>query len=115
MSEEKLGHLGDEESPEGVYTPAEKAIVAYARKSTLEIAVDDETYGALEEHYAREQIMEIWALVGVANMINRFHATFHTDVDEETLDAVEAGDRAAGSCAIALPKLPGGRQRADAT
>ena len=51
--------------------------------------------------------MEIWALVGVANMINRFHATFHTDVDEEVSEAVEEGDRAAGACAIALPKHPG--------
>jgi len=105
LSEEKLGHLGDEEPPEGVYCPAEEAIVRYARKSTLERAIDDEIYGALEEHYAREQVMEIWALVGVANMINRFHATFHTDVDEEVSEAVEEGDRAAG--AIAPPKHPG--------
>ncbi len=69
--------------------------------------MDDEKYGALEEHYAREQSMEVWARVGVANMmINRFHATFHTDVDEEIMAAVAAGDRAAGACAIALPTSP---------
>lgn len=110
LSEEKIRHLGDEEPPEGVYTPAERAIVSYARKSTTEITVDDETYGALEEHYTRKQIMEIWGIVAVANSINRFHATFHTDVDEEILEAVEAGDRAAGGAALEMPPSPrGGR------
>ena len=107
LAEEKIKHLGDDEPPEGVYTPAERAIVSYARKSTLEVVIDDETYGALEEHYTRAQIMEIWALVATANAINRFHATFHTDVDEEILEAVEAGDRAAGGTALDMPSSPG--------
>ncbi|MDP9454958.1 MAG: hypothetical protein CYG60_18195 [Actinobacteria bacterium] len=107
LTEEKIRHLGDDEPPEGAYTPAERAIVSYARKATLEVAVDDETYGALEAHYAREQIIEIWALVAVANSINRFHATFHTDVDEEILEAVEAGDEAAGGPALDMPSRPG--------
>lgn len=105
MSEEKLRHLGDEEPPEGVYTAAEKALVAYARTSTLAIAVDDDVYGTLEKHYTREQIMEVWAIVGVANMINRFHATFHTDVEEETMESVEAGN-IAGSCPLRFPEAP---------
>lgn len=107
LSEEKIRHLGDEEPPEEVYTPAERAIVSYARKSTTEITVDDETYGALEAHYTRKQIMEIWGIVAVANSINRFHATFHTDVDEEVREAVEAGDRAAGGPALDIPASPG--------
>ncbi|MBA2691495.1 MAG: hypothetical protein H0U65_03245 [Rubrobacter sp.] len=50
---------------------------------------------------ARAALMEIWALVGVANMINRFHATFHTDVDEEIMGSLEPA-----SCPIELPGSP---------
>ena len=107
LAEEKIKHLGDDEPPEGVYTDRERAIVSYARLSTLEIVIDDATYGALEKHFEREQIMEIWALVAVANSINRFHATFHTDVDDEILEAVEAGDEAAGGAALEMPSRPG--------
>ena len=107
LTEEKIKHMGDDEPPEGVYTPAEQAIISYARKSTLEVVIDDEIYGALEAHYSRNQIMEIWALVATANSINRFHATFHTDVDEEILEAVEAGDEAAGGAVLSMPPRPG--------
>ena len=107
LTEEKIKHLGDDEPPEGVYSDRERAIVSYARKSTLEVVIDDGTYGALEEHFEREQIMELWALVAVANSINRFHATFHTDVDDEILEAVEAGDEAAGEAALEMPSRPG--------
>ena len=44
--------------------------------------------------------------VGLSNMINRFHATFRTDVDTVMLRGAEAGDTAAGSCPIARPKAP---------
>lgn len=106
LSEDKIHHVGDDDPPEGVYEPSERAIVLYGRKSTLEITVDDETYGELTRHYELEQVMEIWALVGVANMVNRFHATFHTDVDPETLQAVESGDEEAGACPLPMPDKP---------
>lgn len=106
LSEEKIQHVGDDDPPEGVYEPSERAIVRYGRQSTLNISVDDETYRALTDHYAMKQVMEIWAIVGAANMVNRFHATFHTDVDPGTLQAVEAGDGEAGSCPLPMPQRP---------
>jgi DNA-binding NarL/FixJ family response regulator len=39
-------------------------------------------------------------------MVNRFHATFLTDVDQATIAEVEAGDAIAGVCAIPRPKPP---------
>jgi hypothetical protein len=39
-------------------------------------------------------------------MVNRFHATFLTDVDQATIAEVEAGDAVAGVCAIPRPKPP---------
>ena len=39
-------------------------------------------------------------------MVNRFHATLHTDLDEETLAMAEKGDAKAGACAIRRPVTP---------
>lgn len=115
LSEDQLSHLLNEDPPEGVYTEKEAALVGYARVSSETIAIDDELYGEISSHYEREALMEIWALVGVANMINRFHATFHTDVDKEVLDAVEAGNAEFGSCPLPGPAATRGGRRATKT
>ena len=100
LSEEKLAHLGDDPLPDGVYEPDEAAIVAYAQRSTRMAVIDDRTYGDLTAHFAREQIIEICFTVGLSNMINRFHATFLTEVDPETQEAL------APSCPLAYPEVP---------
>lgn len=102
-----MRHLTDEPMPDGVYTEAEAAIVRYARKSTRLEAIDDETYRNLDRHFSKEQIIDICLTVGLSNLINRFHATFRTDVDEATLEEVAAGNATAGSCPIGLPSRPG--------
>jgi hypothetical protein len=45
--------------------------------------------------------------VGLSNMVNRLHATFLTDLDGTTLEAVEKGDALYGICANPRPKPPG--------
>ncbi len=88
LSEAKLGHLDDDVLPDGVYEPDEAAIVDYARRSTLMEPIDNELYGRLQEHFTTRQIMEICFTVGMSNVINRFHATFLTEVDPETGEAL---------------------------
>lgn len=107
ISEEQLGHLSDDPLPAGLFDPSEAAIIRYAQVSTRDIVIDDETYAALAAHFDTRQIMDICLTVGLSNMVNRFHATFQTDLDESTLAAVEAGDAAAGGCAIPRPPAPG--------
>lgn len=102
-----MAHLNDDPLPDGVYDDAEAAIVRYAQKSTRLEPIDNATYGALAAHFSVPQIMDITLTVGLSNMVNRFHATFRTDVDEATIEAVEAGDAIAGVCAIPRPKAPG--------
>jgi alkylhydroperoxidase family enzyme len=108
LTEDQMRHLADEVPPDGVYDPAEAAIVRYAQKATRLEPIDDTTYGSLAQHFSTEQIMDICLTVGLSNMVNRFHATFLTDVDEETIAEVEAGDRLAGSCPIPRPRPPRG-------
>ena len=107
MTENQLRHLIDDPLPDGVYDAAQAAVIRYAQKSTRLQPIDDQTYGGLARHFSTQQIMDICLTVGLSNMVNRFHATFQTDLDQATIAAVEAGDAIAGVCAIPMPKPPG--------
>ncbi len=102
-----MRHLTDDPLPDGIYAPEEIAIIRYAQKSTRLEAIDNATYGALEHHFSKEQIIDLCLTVGLSNMVNRFHATFQTDVDETTLDEVADGTPDGMSCPIRLPERPG--------
>jgi alkylhydroperoxidase family enzyme len=105
ISEEKLRHLGDDPLPDGVYSDAEAAIVRYAQRSTKTLHIDDATYQALAKHFSVQQMIEICLNVGLAQMTNRFNATFLSDVDDYILEANENADRAA--CLIHHPPMRG--------
>jgi alkylhydroperoxidase family enzyme len=100
LTEEKLAHLGDDDLPEGLYEPDEAAIVRYAQRSTRMQPIDERTYFLLTEHFSRDRIIEICFTVGLANTINRFHATFLTEVDPQTQEVL------APSCPLAYPDVP---------
>lgn len=100
LTEEKLAHIGDDPLPDGVYTPDEAAIVRYAQRSTRLVPIDDALYGELSSHFTTEQIIEICMTVGLSNMVNRFHATFLTDLDPSTKE------RLAPSCPLRYPEPP---------
>ncbi len=107
LTEAQLSHLGDDPLPVDVYSASEAAIVRYAQFSTRDIVIDDDTYNALTQHFSAEQIIDICLTVGLSNMVNRFHATFLTDVDESTLAGVEAGNQLVGGvCPIPHPPRP---------
>ena len=109
LTEEKLAHLGDDPLPPDVYAPDEAAIVRYAQRSTRMETIDDRTYGDLTDHFSAEQIIEICFTIGMANMINRFHATFLTEVDERTQQAL------GGSCPLSYPDPASGARSSAAT
>ena len=98
-------HLGDDPLPEGVYTEAEATIVRYAQKSTATIFIDDGAYNDLAKHYTDEQMVEICLVVGLSNTVNRFHATFLTDVDEETIEANAEADARTSACTLPQPRM----------
>ena len=102
LTEEKLAHLGDDQLPEGVYAPDEAAIVRYSQRSTRMEPIDDGTYAALAAHFDTKQIIEICFTVGLSNVVNRFHATFLTDLDPWTLDALGP------ACPLPYPEPPAG-------
>ncbi len=101
MSEEQLAHLADDPLPAGVFDDAGRAVVEYARRSTRMEPIDDDLFARLQRHFSLEQVMELCFTVGVANVINRFHATFLTDLDAATLDEL-------GEPPLPLPPHPDG-------
>ena len=102
LSEEQLAHLADDPLPDGVFDAAGRAVIEYARRCTRMEPIDDELFARLRRHFSLEQVMELCFTVGVANVINRFHATFLTDLDAATLD--ELGD----GPPLQLPPRPDG-------
>jgi alkylhydroperoxidase family enzyme len=100
LTEDKLAHLRDDPLPDGLYGPDEAAIVAYSQRSTRMEAIDGATYSALAEHFDTKQIIENCFTVGLSNMVNRFHATFLTDLDEWAHDALGP------NCPLSYPDPP---------
>ena len=64
------------------------------------------TYQAFAQHFSVQQMMEICLNVGLAQITNRFNATFLSDVDGYILEDNERVDRAARACPIHYPPIP---------
>ena len=103
LTEAKLAHIGDDLLPDdGTYDDAELAIVEYARRSSRLEPITDELFGRLQAAFDQRQIIELCFTVGLSNVINRFHATFLTDVDAATSAALGA------SCPLPYPRRDDG-------
>jgi alkylhydroperoxidase family enzyme len=89
LSEAQIAHLGDDPLPEGVYADDEAAIVRYAQASHRREPVSDEVYDDLRHHFTEEEIIDLCFVIGLSNLVNGFHATFLTDLDERTSEAVD--------------------------
>jgi alkylhydroperoxidase family enzyme len=98
LNEAQIRHIGDDPLPEGIYDPVEAAIVTYAQWSTRMEPIDDELHARLRAHLSTRQVMDLCFTVGLSNLINRFHATFLTDVDTET------GEVVGPACPMPMPE-----------
>ena|SRR2546421_3988718 len=100
ISDEKLAHVGDDPLPDGVFEPDEAVIVRYAQTSTHMHPITDDLYGELTRYFDVQQIIELCMTVSLSNQVNRFHATFLTDLDEDM------AERLGTSCPLPLPPHP---------
>jgi alkylhydroperoxidase family enzyme len=105
IDDEQLAHLGGDPLPQGLFDDESAAIIRYSQASTRMQPIGDDLYGALAQHFDQTQIVELCFVVGFSNMVNRFHATFLTSVDEATESAL------AEVCPLPLPRpeTPGQR------
>ncbi|MBV9919853.1 MAG: hypothetical protein JOY78_03225 [Pseudonocardia sp.] len=82
-----------------MFSPAEEAVIVYARASTWMQPITEEIWAALTTHFDVKQIVEIAFTIGLDQLVGRFHATMQTDVDDATLAAVDA-------CGVKFPRAP---------
>ena len=94
-----MDNLLSDPLPEGMFSPAEEAIIVFARTSTWMQPITDEIYKNLQEHFDPQQIVEISWTVGLDQLVSRFHATVQTDLDSSTTDQLT-------SCPVTLPPAP---------
>lgn len=106
LTEAQIRHLVCDPLPQGVYEAAESAIVRYARAATRMQPIDAALYRELERHFVPAQLVDLCLTVGLSNVVNRFHATFLTDLDPRISEDAEAGDREAGACPVPRPLPP---------
>jgi alkylhydroperoxidase family enzyme len=99
LSDDKIAGLADADPSPAVYTNAERVAIRYARTITRMEGIDDARYAELAAHYSPAEIIELCFIVGLSNLVNRFHATFQTPLDPATVDAV------ARSCPLPLPPV----------
>jgi alkylhydroperoxidase family enzyme len=97
IGEEQLAHLGDDPLPAGVYDDEAAAVIRYSQASTRMDPIDDGLYADLAAHFDQDQIIELCFVVAFSNLVNRFHATFLTTVDDSTVAALT------DSCPLPLP------------
>ena len=88
LGDAKLANIADDPPPPDVYSDDERAIVRYAQASTRSQPIDNVLYAELSKFFSPQQLIELCFTVGVANLINRFHATFRTDLDAVTMEAL---------------------------
>ena len=66
----------------------DRLVLRFTDSLAGENKVSDELYSELERNFSEAEIMKLCITVSFAGLVNRVHATFKTDIDETTLDAV---------------------------
>ena len=55
----------------GAYDTRQRALLAYVEAMTLEVAVPDDVFDRVREHYGEQQLVELTVLIGAYNMHTR--------------------------------------------
>jgi alkylhydroperoxidase family enzyme len=83
LTDEELSWLA--EWPQAsCFDETDRLVLRYADSLTRDVAVPDDLWTALAARFSQQEIFELCFSVGTANLVNRVHATFLTDVDAGT-------------------------------
>ena len=71
ITDAEIGALATQQ--DSGFSPAEQALIRYARELTRLARVEDSTRAALDSHFTEEQVVELTLVVAMANFTNRFN------------------------------------------
>ena len=66
------------------FDASDRLVLEFTEALTLHNTVDDDLYARLAEAFEVPALARLAMTIGLAGMVNRIHAAFHTDVDEVT-------------------------------
>jgi alkylhydroperoxidase family enzyme len=87
LTKDEMAAMADSESCAS-FDERDRLVLRYAEVLTRENEVDDALYAELAARFARDELVDLALTVGFAALVNRVHATFRTDLDDETREAV---------------------------
>ena len=88
LSDEELSWLADWRNAP-CFDETDRLVLTYADSLTTAVSVPDDLWDALQGRFSEKEIFELCFSVGTANLVNRVHATFLTDVDAPTAARVD--------------------------
>ena len=89
-----MGMMGDAENCAS-FDETDRLVLRYSAILTRENRVDDALYTALAARFSQDELVDLALTISFSALVNRMHATFQTELDEPTRNAV--GDAAACS------------------
>jgi alkylhydroperoxidase family enzyme len=90
LSDEELSWLnGWQDAPVDLFDAGDRLTLRYAETLTRTVTVDDALWQELAARFSNTELFELCFTVGLAGLVNRMHATFHTDLDDRTAQRVE--------------------------
>jgi alkylhydroperoxidase family enzyme len=91
-SEELLDAMYNIDLHQDLFTPAERAALAFAERMTTDAhGVSEDIWIDLTEQFDDDQIVEIAAVIGLFNYFNRFNDALKVDITRPPAAAPDAG------------------------
>ncbi|MBI2820867.1 MAG: carboxymuconolactone decarboxylase family protein [Acidobacteria bacterium] len=81
LTDTKIEALDDYKNSDQ-FTDLEKLVLRYAEDLTREVKSDRKVMEALKQYLSPQELVELNATVGLANMTNRFNESFGTDLED---------------------------------
>lgn len=70
------------------FDETDRLVLRYAETSIRDVRIPDALYAELAQRFSQREIYDLGMTVGLASLVNRMHATFRTDIDDDTRDVV---------------------------
>ncbi|MDE0815870.1 MAG: hypothetical protein OSB46_18180 [Alphaproteobacteria bacterium] len=64
-----------------LYSPRDKALLAYVEESSQNVQVPDDVFEALRQEYGGHEVVEITVLIGAYHMVARFLEALQIDLE----------------------------------